>query len=76
MKLTSEYKRVTEQFKDLQIKFKHFELTDTKKYSDLWQMKEQTVVAMAKKVIAADKVIHEQQLGLEWRPPVEEVRQS
>lgn len=30
MKLTSEYKRITEQFKDLQTKFKHFEQSDCK----------------------------------------------
>ena len=74
MKLTSEYKRVTEQFKDLQIKFKHFELSDTKKFNDVWQMKEAEGVELAKKVMAADKVLHEQQLGVAWRGPKQEVR--
>ena len=32
------------------------------------------MVALAKKVMAADKVLHEQQLGLKWRGPDEEVR--
>ena len=35
MKLTLEYKRITEQFKDLQSKFRHFELVDTKKYREV-----------------------------------------
>eukprot|EP00983_Pelagomonas_calceolata_P114017 1160051-Pelagomonas_calceolata.AAC.2 len=34
MRLTDEYKRITEQFKDLQGKFRHFELVDTKKYTE------------------------------------------
>ena len=37
-------------------------------------MKEDELVALAKKVLAADKVLHEQQLGLQWRGPNEEVR--
>ncbi len=35
MKLTDEYKRITEQFKDLQSKFRHFEQVDTKKYAQV-----------------------------------------
>lgn len=73
MKLTSEYKRMTEQFKDLQLKFKHFELVDSKKYIEVWKMKEANIVALAKKAMTADKVLHEQQLGLKWRPPNDEV---
>ena len=74
MKLTGEYKRITEQFKDLQLKFRHFEVVDSKKYDDVWKMKEVEVVALAKKIMAADKVLHEQQLGLKWRGPNEDVR--
>ena len=74
MKLTAEYRRTTEQFKDLQVKFQHFELVDTKKFEDVWRMKEEEVVALAQRVMAADRVLHEQQLGIEWRAPAEEVR--
>ncbi len=34
-RLTDEYKRITEQFKDLQSKFRHFEAVDTKKYREV-----------------------------------------
>lgn len=73
MKLTSEYKRITEQFKDLQLKFKHFELSDSKKYVEVWKMKQDQVVDLAKRAVTADRVLHEQQLGLSWEPPAEEV---
>lgn len=43
VKLTEEYKRVTELFKDLQSKFKHFEQVDTKKYQEVWQMNDREV---------------------------------
>jgi dynein regulatory complex protein 1 len=67
--LTDEYKRVTEQFKDLQKKFRHFEMVDTKKYRDVWEMNEQEVMRVVKKVLKADKLIHEQILGLPWQLP-------
>ena len=72
-KLTDEYKRITEQFKFLQGKFRHFELSDIKKYHDIWNMKEKSVAELVKEVLQADKIIHEQQLGWDWRAPSEEV---
>ena len=71
--LTEEYKRITEQFKDLQSKFQHFEVADTKRYRDLWQMNEEAVTDLMRKVLQADKIIHEQQLGLSWLPPSEHI---
>ena len=72
---TAEYKRITEQFKDLQSKFQHFEVADTKRYRDVWQMNEETVTDLMRKVLQADKIIHEQQLGLSWFPPSEHIFQ-
>jgi len=73
--LTEEYKRVTEQFKDLQTKFLHFQKLDAQRYRDVWEMNEKNVTALMQKVLKADKIIHEQQLGLEWAPPSDEVFQ-
>lgn len=36
-------------------------------------MKEQEVADKVRKVLQADKVIHDQQLGVKWNPPSEEV---
>merc|ERR1719198_2025789 len=74
--LTEEYKRITEQFKDLQSKFQHFEVADTKRYRDVWQMNEEIVTDLMRKVLQADKIIHEQQLGLNWYLPSEHIFQS
>jgi len=73
--LTEEYKRVTEQFKDLQTKFLHFQRLDAQRYRDVWQMNEKTVTELMQKVLKADKIIHEQQLGMEWAPPSDEIFQ-
>merc|ERR1719482_2280593 len=70
--LTEEYKRLTKQFKDLQEKFHHFEQADEKKFREVWEMNEQEVRGHIAKVLEADRLLHEQQLGLEWAPPKED----
>ena len=74
--LTEGYKTITEQFKDLRNKFQHFEVADTKRYRDVWQMHEEEVTELMRKVLQADKIIHEQQLGLNWFPPSEHIFQA
>merc|ERR1719311_658617 len=70
--LTEEYKRLTKQFKDLQEKFHHFEQADEKKFREVWEMNGEEVRGHIAKVLEADRIIHEQQLGLEWTPPKED----
>ena len=38
----------------------------------IWQMKQEEVHAVAHKLLAADRVIHEQQLGWRWQGPDED----
>jgi dynein regulatory complex protein 1 len=73
IELTEEYRRITEQFQDLQGKFRHFQMSDSKKFDEVWAMKEGQVKEMLGLILQADKIIHEQQLGLYWYPPNEEV---
>lgn len=67
--LTEEYRRITESFKDLQSKFRHFEISDGKRYREMWAMHEKEVTQLVQKVLQADKLITEQQLGFVWIPP-------
>lgn len=53
----------------MQSKFRHFEVADTKKYHQVWNMHEEETALMVHKLLKADKIIHEQQLGLTWVPP-------
>lgn len=62
--LSEDYKRITEQFHDLQRKSKHFLATDAKKFHDIWCMNEEELKGLLKEVLEVDRVIHEQQLGL------------
>jgi dynein regulatory complex protein 1 len=69
--LTDAYKQITEQYKELQNKFRHFQSADRKKYSEVWAMNQSIVQETAQKVLDADRIIHEQQLGWEWCAPAE-----
>eukprot|EP00227_Mantoniella_beaufortii_P020533 CAMPEP_0197588540 /NCGR_PEP_ID=MMETSP1326-20131121/9790_1 /TAXON_ID=1155430 /ORGANISM="Genus nov. species nov., Strain RCC2288" /LENGTH=456 /DNA_ID=CAMNT_0043153381 /DNA_START=206 /DNA_END=1573 /DNA_ORIENTATION=+ len=73
VKLTEEYRRVTEQFKDLQAKYRHFELADIRKFQEVWAMNEETVAGKVRRVLSADRVLHEQQMGLLWHAPSDDV---
>lgn len=67
--LSDDYKRVTDMFNDLELKSKHFLSVDLKKFHDIWKMNEEQSKSMAKNLLDADRIIFEQQLGLEWECP-------
>ncbi len=67
--LSDDYKRVTDMFNDLELKSKHFLSVDLKKFHDIWKMNEEESKKIAKNLLEADRIIHEQQLGLQWKCP-------
>lgn len=67
--LTDDYKRITEQFRELQKKSRHFQATDQKKFQDIWAMNEEQVRDLVHSVLEEDRIIHEHQLGLPWEKP-------
>ena len=70
---TNDFKRFTKQFKELQRKFERFEKSDNARLKEVWQMNEKEAKAIVEKIIAADKVIHTQQLDIPWTPPTDDV---
>jgi dynein regulatory complex protein 1 len=50
----------------LQRKFKHFEKSDLERYNEIQAMNESEVQELKEKIIKCDRVIHNQQLGLDW----------
>jgi len=67
--LTADYRTLTGKYKELQAKFRHFEVADTGKYDEVWTMHEEEVKDKIDQLLKADKLITEQQLGWSWRPP-------
>lgn len=66
--ITEEYKKNSQQFADLQKKYKLFQAADAKKFEEVWEMAEENVRELAKVVQQGDKCIYEHQLGLDWEP--------
>ena len=73
MRLTDDHRRVTEQFKELEIKFRTFQANDRKKFKEVWAMKEEEMGRKVKRALDADRVLHEQHLGMVWHAPSEDV---
>ncbi len=66
---SDDYKRVMDMFTDLQQKSKHFVSVDLKKFHEIWVMNEEKCKAIMADLLNADRIIHEQQLGLKWLLP-------
>ena len=71
--LTDEYRRITKQYKDLQNKFRHFEVADNDRYQQVWDMHAEECSVLVEKMLQADEIIHSQILGWRWEPPTEDV---
>ncbi|KAF5903097.1 dynein regulatory complex protein 1-like, partial [Clarias magur] len=67
--LTTKYKRLIQQYKDIQERIRHFAEVDAKRYEEIWLMKEDEAKALVGRAVDLDRVIHEQMLGLTWSPP-------
>lgn len=68
LNITEEYKKNSQQFADLQKKYKLFQAADAKKFEEVWEMAEENVRQLAEVVQQGDESIYKQQLGLNWEP--------
>lgn len=67
--LTEDYRRLTHKYKDLQAKFRHFEVADTQKYQEIWTMHDDEAKDLVDNLLKADKILSEQLLGWVWKAP-------
>ncbi|KAM9382249.1 dynein regulatory complex protein 1 [Phaethornis superciliosus] len=67
--LAADCERITEQCKEVQRKMRHFARSDAKKFREVWLMNEEEAKKLMGKALAADHIIHTQQLGLPWVQP-------
>ncbi|XP_063079139.1 dynein regulatory complex protein 1 [Engraulis encrasicolus] len=66
---TEEYRRIMQQFKHMQKKMRRFAVMDAQKFEEVWRMNDEEVKALASRALEIDRLIHQQQLGLEWAAP-------
>ncbi|KAM5318999.1 dynein regulatory complex protein 1 [Glossophaga mutica] len=67
--LTSEYKRLVIQYKELQKSMRHFTLIDDEKFRDIWLMNEEEAKDLISRAFNIDRIIHTHHLGLPWAAP-------
>ncbi|XP_012582805.1 PREDICTED: dynein regulatory complex protein 1 [Condylura cristata] len=67
--LTSDYKRLVIQFKELQKAMRHFALIDEKQFREIWLMNEEEAKGLIRTAFDVDRIIHVQHLGLPWTAP-------
>ncbi|XP_045045179.1 dynein regulatory complex protein 1 isoform X2 [Desmodus rotundus] len=67
--LTSEYKRLVIQYKELQKSMRHFALIDNEKFREVWLMNEEEAKDLISRAFNIDRIIHTHHLGLPWTAP-------
>ncbi|XP_016065482.1 PREDICTED: dynein regulatory complex protein 1 [Miniopterus natalensis] len=67
--LTSDYKRLVIQFKELQKAMRHFALIDEQKFREIWLMNEEEAKDLISRAFDVDRIIHTHHLGLPWTAP-------
>jgi len=70
---TKDYKRFTKEYLLLQKKYERFEKSDKNRFNEIWSMNQNEAMAMCEKVKDCDRVIHVQQLGIQWAPPTDPI---
>lgn len=68
-KLTAEVMKMHRQIMDLENKADTFSEINNKKYEQIWQMNQEEATSLLNKVLAIDRVLYEQQLGIDWEEP-------
>ncbi|KAM7537547.1 hypothetical protein Aperf_G00000078963 [Anoplocephala perfoliata] len=67
--LSEDYKKLMESFKELQKKSRKLVKYEEENFRDVWIMNEDEIRKAAEKLMKADRIISEQQLGLQWKRP-------
>lgn len=68
-KLTKDIKKLHKNIMDLEEKSDVISEINEKKYQNVWQMNQDEGEELLKKVLGIDKILYEQQLGLDWEKP-------
>lgn len=72
-RLTQEVKRYHTNVVDIERKADHFSQVNEEKYQNIWDMKAEEAKEYLDKILTTDMVIHEQILGIDWKPPKKEL---
>ncbi|OHT08709.1 hypothetical protein TRFO_04785 [Tritrichomonas foetus] len=65
--ITKDYKRIAQSYRELQLRFRNVAYTDFNAFREVWNLNEKRLHDQVLKILEADRVIMEQQLGKDPR---------
>ncbi|XP_034182082.1 dynein regulatory complex protein 1 [Osmia lignaria lignaria] len=72
-KLTNQILKVHKAIQELEEKSDQLAIINDTKYMQIWDLNIETANQLVDKILSADRIIHEQLLGVEWQPPEEQL---
>ena len=66
--ITKDYKRIAQSYRELQLRFRNVAYNDFNAFREVWNLNEKRLHDQVLKILEANRVIMEQQLGKEPRP--------
>lgn len=68
-RLQFEVQKLKKGIDDTEAKTEHFSQVNQLKYKQVWDLNIRRAVEILDKILSIDRIVHEQQLGVEWKPP-------
>ncbi|EAY12681.1 hypothetical protein TVAG_117030 [Trichomonas vaginalis G3] len=68
MQITKEYTRIASSYRELQSRFRNVAYTDFNNFREVWNLNEKRLHDIVLKIISADNIVMEQQLGKDPNP--------
>ncbi|XP_015112536.1 dynein regulatory complex protein 1 [Diachasma alloeum] len=72
-KLQEQVLKAHKNIQELESKSRHFSFVNDRQFMQIWEMNTKTADGLLDKILAADQIIYEQMLGLDWEPPEEKL---
>jgi dynein regulatory complex protein 1 len=71
--ITNDYKRIAQSYRELQLRFRNVAYTDFNSFREVWNLNEKRLYDLVLKILEADRVVMEQELGKKPKPPQPDV---
>ncbi|XP_060522355.1 dynein regulatory complex protein 1 isoform X2 [Cylas formicarius] len=68
-KISDNIKRLHKNILEVETKADHFARVNDEKFHMVWEMNKKSVQSILRQILDTDKILYEQQLGMEWDPP-------
>jgi dynein regulatory complex protein 1 len=71
--ITDDYKRIAQSYRELQLRFRNVAYTDFNAFREVWNLNEKRLHDLVLKILEADRVVMEQELGKKPKAPSPDV---